>query len=266
MKKFSILICTRDRVKSLNKSLKSISKNTKFKKNIEVLIAIDDDDINTIKFIKRIKQKFNFIIKNVISSRGYGYRDNPKRLKSLIKISSGKFFIFFADDMIIDTKNWDIELQNQINKLSKDKLYLLTTRHDKGNKDWPLCQVISREWYNITMKFANCYETDTELMMIATNIDRYYICKKIKIKHDPSGRKDKTFKEGRALLLEKKIYKGSTNSLKGFFGILKDLHRIKIKVYNLQTLGVIISCFKILFYTSIKIIIKFKINLLRNFY
>ena len=266
MKKFSILICTRDRVKLLNKSLKSISKNTKYKKNIEVLIAIDDDDISTIKFIKRIKQKFNFIIKNVISSRGYGYRDNPKRLKNLIKISSGKFFIYFADDMVIDTKNWDIELQNQINKLSNDKLYLLTTRHNQGNKDWPLCQIISKEWYDITKKFANCYETDTELMMIATNIDRYHICKKIKIKHDPSSRKDTTFKNGRGLLLEKKTYKGSTNSLKGFFDILKDLHKIKINVYNFQTLGVITSYFKIFFYTSIKMIFKFKINILRNFY
>ena len=44
MKKFSILICTRNRIALLLKALKSISKNTKNKKLIEVLIAIDEDD------------------------------------------------------------------------------------------------------------------------------------------------------------------------------------------------------------------------------
>ena len=57
MKKFSILICTRDRVKSLNKSLKSISKNTKFKKNIEVMTKYNN------------KKKINF---DIHSSGPYG--------------------------------------------------------------------------------------------------------------------------------------------------------------------------------------------------
>ena len=53
MKKYSIFICTRNRTILLNKALQSISKNTKNKKFIEVLIAVDEDDQDTIFFCKK---------------------------------------------------------------------------------------------------------------------------------------------------------------------------------------------------------------------
>ena len=207
MKKYSIFICTRNRTVLLNKALQNISNNTKNKKLIEVLIAIDEDDKDSIFFLKKNKKKFDFLIKSIICKKGKGYRENPKRLKKLINISSGQFFIYFADDMTIDTKNWDINLDKKINTLPKDELYLLTTRHNQGNKDWPLCQIISKKWYKITKKFANCYETDTELLIIASNIKRYFICKNIKIIHNKISRKDQTFIKGRQLLLNKKVYR-----------------------------------------------------------
>ena len=45
---------------------------------------------------------FDFLIKSIICKKGKGYRENPKRLKKLINISSGQFFIYFADDMTIE--------------------------------------------------------------------------------------------------------------------------------------------------------------------
>ena len=95
-------------------------------------------------FLLKNKKKFDFLIKSIICKKGKGYRENPKRLKKLINISSGKFFIYFADDMTIDTKNWDINLDKKIKSLPRDQLYLLTTKHNQGNKNWPLCQIISK--------------------------------------------------------------------------------------------------------------------------
>ena len=266
MKKFSILICTRNRVALLLKALKSISKNTKNKKLIEVLIAIDEDDKNSILFIKKNKKKFNFLIKSIICKKGKGYRENPKRLKKLINISSGQFFIYFADDMTIDTKNWDINLDKKIKSLPKDQLYLLTTKHNQGNKNWPLCQIISQKWYKITKKFANCYETDTELMIISSNIMRYYICENIKIVHNQISRKDETFKKGRQLLLDKKIYEGSVLTFKGIKNILNDLYKIQLKINKYNYFQKFFYLWKMYTFIIIKIIFKYKLNFLRNFY
>ena len=55
-------------------------------------------------------------------------------MKKLINISSGQFFIYFADDMTIDTRNWDINLDKKIKSLPKDQLYLLTTKHNREIK------------------------------------------------------------------------------------------------------------------------------------
>lgn len=266
MKKFSVLICTRNRIILLFKALKSISKNTKNKNLIEVLIAIDEDDKNSILFIKKNKIKFNFLIKIIICKKGKGYRENPKRLKKLINISSGQFFIYFADDMTIDTKNWDINLDNKIKLLPKDQLYLLTTKHNQVNKNWPLCQIISRKWYKITKKFANCYETDTELMIISSQIMRYYICEDIKIIHNPISRKDETFKKGRRLLLDKRIHKGSVLSINGMKNILNDLYKIQLKINNYNYFQKLFYLWKMYSFVVIKIIFKYRLNLLRNFY
>ena len=266
MKKISILISTRNRVKLLSKSLKSISENTKDKKSIEILIAVDKDDLNSINYIRKAIKKFNFSIKMIISTRGAGYKDNPKRLKKLIKISSGEIFFYFADDFIINSKDWDIELQKQINRLPDDGIYLITAKHNQENSNWPLCQIISRKWYNITKKFSNCYETDTELMIISTSIKRYFICNKLKIKTDHESRNDATFLEGRKKTLNMKNYDGSVNSLKGFIKILIDLNKIRIVLHKFNYLQSLISLNKVFFIISIKIIFKFKINILKSFY
>ena len=266
MKKYSIFICTRNRTFLLNKALQSISKNTGNKKLIEVLIAVDEDDQDTIFFVKKSKKKFDFLIKEKICKRGKGYRDNPQRLKKLISISSGSFFIYFADDMTINTKNWDINLDKKINTLPEDQLYLLSTRHNQGNKNWPLCQIISKKWYNITKKFANCYETDTELLIIASSVNRYFICKNIRIVHNQISRKDQTFIKGRQLLLDKKIYEGSILTLEGMNNILSDLYKIQLKINNYNYFKKFLYLWKLYTFIVIKIIFKYKLNFLRNFY
>jgi hypothetical protein len=266
MKKFSILINTRNRVKLLSQSLKSLSVNTKDKSSLEVLIAVDKDDLNSINYINRSIIKFDFLIKMIISQRGAGYKDNPKRLKKLIRISSGEVFFYFADDFLMNTKNWDVQLNKQINSLPNDGIYLLTAKHNQKNKNWPLCQIISRKWYNVTKKFSNCYETDTELMIISTSIKRYFICNKLKIKINHISRNDLTFKEGRKKLLDTVNYDGSVNSLKGFIKVLIDLNKINVILYEYNNVQSLISLIKVFFFTSIKIIFKFRINILRSLY
>ena len=55
----SFLIPSRKRINSLLDSLESICKNHTQKEKIEILIAIDDDDIETIENIPKIKNLTN---------------------------------------------------------------------------------------------------------------------------------------------------------------------------------------------------------------
>ena len=261
---FSIFICTRERISLLTKSLKSLEKNTGNKKNLEIIISLDNDDYKTLAFLKKYKKKSKILIKINSSSRGLGYKKNPERLKNMIKKSSGKFYIYFADDMMINTKNWDLILSNYIKKLPADKLFLVSFKHNqKAIAEWPLCQILTKEWTKLTGKFTNCFETDTELLIISSIIKRYYQMKNIKLFHNIKIR-DKTFFDGRSKLLSKKVHSGSIVSIIGFIKILQDIYTIESNIFKKNLFKKIFIFIKVIFYYPIYIMFRFKINLLRN--
>ena len=103
-------------------------------------------------------------------------------------------------------------------------------------------------------------------MIISSNIMRYYICENIKIVHNQISRKDETFKKGRQLLLDKKIYEGSVLTLKGMKNILNDLYKIQLKINKYKYFQKFFYLCKLYTFIIIKIIFKYKLNFLRNFY
>ena len=96
--KFSIVLPTRERPELLNKLIDSIALNTYDLKNVEVLIAMDEDDATVYGsfphwvHIFRVKRSLNF-------SRDY--------YTFLAKLSSGRWIITVNDDCTFETKHWD---------------------------------------------------------------------------------------------------------------------------------------------------------------
>lgn len=100
--KFSILFPTRERPELLKNLLESINKNTYDHKEIEVLIAVDNDDYATFDFIISMNLSFVTPLKVVRSlnfSRDY--------YTYLAKQSSGKWIICANDDCVMETPEWD---------------------------------------------------------------------------------------------------------------------------------------------------------------
>ena len=224
---FTFLIPTRKRIKSLVNCIDSIVKKTHNLDDIEIILGVDDDDLETINFdLKHLEKKIR--IRKVIMKRYSGYEDQPRRLKEMIKYSKNDFFIHFADDMQIITCHWDLILNNEINKLNQDLIYLLFPSHNQANENWPLCQIISRKWVYTTGKFTNYFETDTELLFISSIIKRIIKLDNFKILFFRNH--DETYIEGREKVLKLKYNKKSILSIFSLFKIFIDCEKLHEKI------------------------------------
>ncbi len=263
---YSFLIPTRKRVESLKNCINSILEKTYNLDDIEIILGIDNDDIETINFDFIINKKFKKTqIKKIIMERFSGYEDQPVRLKKMIENSKNDFLIHFADDMRIVTNHWDLILNNQINKLNNDLIYLIYPSHNQNNENWPLCQIISRKWFNVTGKFANYFETDTELLIISSIIERRIKLNNFKILFFRN--KDQTFIEGRQKVLRLKYNKKSILSIFSLFRIFIDCEKLHEKI-NSKTQNKIIRILKIIIFFIPRIFFikkKYKIDYINIF-
>ena len=256
---YTFLIPTRKRIESLTNCINSIIEKTHNLDNIEIILGIDNDDTETINFdFFNYKKKIQ--IKKVIMERYSGYEDQPIRLKKMIKNSKNDFFIHFADDMLIITNHWDLILNNEINKLNQDLIYLLFPSHNQANEDWPLCQIISRKWFDTTGKFTNYFETDTELLFISSIIKRKIKLDNLKILFFRNH--DETYIEGREKVLKLKYNKKSILSIFSLFKIFIDCEKLNEKINSkMQNKIIRITKIIILFIPRILFIKKkYKIN------
>ncbi|MBD1169026.1 glycosyltransferase family 2 protein [Pelagibacterales bacterium SAG-MED08] len=265
-KKISILIPTRSRIKSLKSTIESIINNTQNLENLEIILGVDNDDIETINFYhKNLSSKNN--IKIFILDRKLGYADHAWRFLEMIKISSGEIYITFADDLIIQTKNWDKILFKELERLPKDNLYILYTSHNQINSDWPLIQITTKEWIKVSNKFSNCFEADTELMILGSLLERLFKISEINISHNQNYN-DATYNEGRKKVIKNNSYiKNSIFRVMSLYLVFKDFEIINNTLNKRETSEIILNTKIILFFIPrlIWIYKKFKINFFKIF-
>jgi len=116
--------------------LDSLIENTKNLNNIEIIIAIDSDDI--IEHFCQIKQEYSNKIQNLkilVSPEKYGYQKlqlYDAFLYNHISPSS-KMIVDFSDDCQITVKNWD-EIVLKIDSKFKDNIYFIHTNNIEREK------------------------------------------------------------------------------------------------------------------------------------
>jgi len=101
--KFSIIFPTRDRLALVSELLRSIRKNTAYIEDVEVLIAVDSDDIKSYDGIRHLCCPFVKVYqvpRSLNFSRDY--------YSYLAKLSSGNWIITANDDCVFETPNWDV--------------------------------------------------------------------------------------------------------------------------------------------------------------
>jgi|10_taG_2_1085330.scaffolds.fasta_scaffold00397_27 hypothetical protein len=106
----SLLVPTRNRVRSVVSLIKSIHDTAESLDNIEFCFYIDDDDSNSISFFENLPDDEEFknikciIDKQILLSETYN---------EMYKVAEGDIIMYAADDIKFNTKNWDTIVENK---------------------------------------------------------------------------------------------------------------------------------------------------------
>lgn len=115
--KFSLILPSRQRVHLLKNLLNSVRQNTKRISEIEVLVGIDLDDKETIKFAS---SEYGYPFAQFLARERSVYL-NHDYLNWLYSFSHGKYIICLNDDTEFTTPNWDVIAWENLEKYLADK-------------------------------------------------------------------------------------------------------------------------------------------------
>lgn len=120
MYKFSLILPTRHRIEPLKRYLKSVFDTVNNKSSIEILVAIDEDDTETIKTIEQLKEQYK-VLSLSYYTRPRSEWINKDYYNWLAGKSKGKFIWCNADDLILLVPNWDLIIWDIVNQYLYDK-------------------------------------------------------------------------------------------------------------------------------------------------
>ena len=166
MTKITILLPTRKRPKALESSLLSLLSLASDPGSIEVLLAVDLDDTETLAWAENtdINSQTGSEIK-VVEFERLGYHQMHRYLNSLAKVGQGQQFMFWNDDAEMLTQDWD----NIVCALSSEQSLI---RMQVVNHDHPyaLFPIVNRTWYAITGAISYTCQSDRFLFEVADKL------------------------------------------------------------------------------------------------
>lgn len=106
----SVLFPTRGRPETLGRALGSLVGNATEPGQVEILLKVDDDDLDTITFLKDYIPVCRSVVKAFVTPRGRGYLDIHHWLNALAAESTGDWLFVFNDDAVVTNAGWDANL------------------------------------------------------------------------------------------------------------------------------------------------------------
>jgi len=145
--KISILLPTRKRTAAVIKSIGSLLANAKDTSRIEILVAYDDDDEESREFFS--ETWFPFLeqcqaTSKVFETERFGYLRLYKYVNFLAEQASGDWIMFWNDDALMLTENWDEEIVNNDGYFGLLRMPCVTMNHP-----FALFPIIPREWIDL---------------------------------------------------------------------------------------------------------------------
>lgn len=163
--KISIIYPTRNRYNLFVKSTNSLIEKCSDLNNLEILLGMDNDDIETVKLTEEyIKDKP--YIKLFMFDRQY-YKNLHVYVNYLSDKATGEYMILWNDDCYMESNNYDIIMDKYYDKfvivnplVSNDTKY---TREFNGT----LFPIIPKRWVEITGRWSNNGANDSWVQEIA---------------------------------------------------------------------------------------------------
>lgn len=132
----SLLLPTRERPSKARAFLQTVVETADHLSQIEVIAAIDDDDLETQKLLSP-HPNLNFI-KTIGPQTSMGSLNTRCLSKA-----SGNIIMLVNDDILIRTKGWDTHFLNGAKRFLDD-IYLMHTRDGCKDRSFPLFPILSR--------------------------------------------------------------------------------------------------------------------------
>jgi len=157
----TILLPTRKRVETLKKSIESLIKTSKHPDRLQFLFAVDDDDIDTINFLKTT----SYPNQGVLTFKPMGYENIHKYNNTLALYSHGKWLMFFNDDAIMTTQNWDTKI------MDRGSNFRVLRVREQTSHPYAIFPIFPRDWFMLLDHISLHGQNDAWISEIAYSLD-----------------------------------------------------------------------------------------------
>lgn len=195
--KISILLPTRKRTQTLVNSISSLLANAADTSRIEILIAYDEDDDESREFFASTWQPFLSQCQattKVFETERFGYLKLYKYVNFLATQASGDWIMFWNDDALMLTENWDDHIVNETGAWWG----LLRMPCVNMNHPFALFPIIPREWVDFFGMVSPVNHSDWWIYNVTAHIGRMKNIP-VQVYHDRAdvtgGNNDDTYRE-----------------------------------------------------------------------
>ena len=164
----TVMLPTRGRGALSEKSLYTLIDTAKDNTRIEYLIALDEDDTDTIEYYKDTviprfqKDKLNF---NVFVLKPMGYSRLNEYVNYLGSKSNGRWMMFWNDDAVMKSKNWDQGI------MKYDGQFRVLRMKDNHKHPYAIFPIVPRAWYHVLGTLSTHQMSDAQISQIAYMCD-----------------------------------------------------------------------------------------------
>jgi hypothetical protein len=194
--KISILLPTRKRTEAVIKSVGSLLSTAKDPSQIEILVAYDDDDDESREFFSTTWHPFVEqcgTTTKVFESERHGYLRLYKYVNMLGTQASGDWIMFWNDDALMLTDNWDEEIYKHNGFFGLLRMPCVTMNHP-----FALFPIIPRSWIEFFGCISPVNHSDWWIYNVTAPVGRLLNIP-VQVYHDRAdvtgGNNDETFKE-----------------------------------------------------------------------
>lgn len=210
MKKVSVLFPTRNRYEMFVKSISSLIENCNNVNNIEILLGVDYDDVETTEKISKFISDKNYI--KLYYYERQRYRGLHHYINDLVKKTTDGSLMLWNDDAIMTSINWDTEILN----LHDDNFIVINPKvinmEQYSRNDTILFPIIPKKWIEITESWSPTPGLDSWIDVLSKKLGITQSTGNISILHDrfdiSGNNRDKTYDEGRADLQNPSLRRG----------------------------------------------------------
>lgn len=194
--KISILLPTRKRTEAVIKSISSLLATASRPDEIEILIAYDNDDEESREFFSTTWYPFLEqcgATTKVFETERFGYLRLYKYVNFLGEHAEGDWIMFWNDDALMLTDNWDNEIKKHDGYFGLLRMPCVTMNHP-----FALFPIIPREWISFFGRISPVNHSDWWIYNVTAPVGRL-INIPVQVYHDRAdvtgGNNDQTFKE-----------------------------------------------------------------------